>query len=33
MAERYAFNYDEVTILELEKAVAQLKGGVCGKDL
>jgi hypothetical protein len=33
MAERYAFDYDEVTILELEKAVAQPKGGVCGKDL
>lgn len=31
--ERYAFGYDEVTILELEKAVAQPKGGACGKDL
>jgi hypothetical protein len=33
MAERYAFGYDEVTILELEKVVAQPKGGARGKDL
>lgn len=33
MAERYAFGYDEVTILELEKVVAQAKGGTCEKDL
>jgi len=32
-AERYAFGYDEITILELEKAVAQPKGGTGEKDL
>jgi integrase len=32
-AERYAFGYDEVTILELEKAVSQPKGVAGEKDL